>query len=213
MSLLLALLAAAALRFEVAIDPRVQPTPVTGRVLVILSRDPSEEPRFQIAEELQSQQVFGIDVNDLQPGEPVTIDATTSGYPAASLAEISAGEYAVQALLNRYETFRLQDGRALLLPPDRGEGQQWNRKPGNLLTRPARLRVDPSSATAIRLTLDQSIPPLGMPRETDLLKHVVIESRLLSQFWGRRIDLGAWVLLPPGWADQPNERFPLVSCP
>ena len=53
------------------------------------------------------------------------VDATAFGFPVMSLRDLPAGRYRVQALLNRYETFRMGDGRVLKLPPDQGEGQQW----------------------------------------------------------------------------------------
>ncbi|NIP79109.1 MAG: hypothetical protein GWM90_07855, partial [Gemmatimonadetes bacterium] len=69
------------------------------------------------------------------------IDATAFGYPFESQADVPSGTYRVQALLNRYETFTRSDGHTVKLPPDRGEGQHWNRKPGNLLSEPAMLEV------------------------------------------------------------------------
>ena len=40
------------------------------------------------------------------------------------------GEYYVQAVLHRYETFHRSDGHTVKLPMDRGEGQHWNLAPG-----------------------------------------------------------------------------------
>jgi Putative esterase len=42
------------------------------------------------------------------------------------------------------------------------------------------------------------------------VKHERIQSRLLSEFWGRPMYLGAHVLLPKGWAEHPNARYPLM---
>ena len=41
-----------------------------------------------------------------------------------------AGDYFVQALLHRYETFHRADGHVVKLPMDRGEGQHWDLAPG-----------------------------------------------------------------------------------
>ena len=44
------------------------------------------------------------------------------------------------------------------LPMDRGEGQHWNRAPGNLYSTPRKIRIDPSSDETIAIVLDQEIP-------------------------------------------------------
>ena len=85
--------------------------PLDGRLLLLLSKDGTREPRFQVsATSLSSAQVFGIDVEGLKAGDERTFDAAVLGYPLESLAELPAGEYTVQALLHKYETFRLATG-------------------------------------------------------------------------------------------------------
>ena len=183
--------------------------PVTGRLLVLVSTDPKAEPRFQIAFGPQTQQVFGIDVDGWAPGETRTLDASVFGYPKASLREIPAGEYRVQALLHRYETFHRADGHVVQLPMDRGEGQQWNRAPGNVYSTPATVRFDPATAD-VQITLDQVIPPIPDPPATHYVRHERIQSALLTKFWGRPMFLGAHVLVPEGFDSHPDARYPLV---
>ena len=108
-----------------------------GRLLLMLSRNADSEPRFQIGDGPKTQLVFGLDVEGMQPGQEVAVGGDAFGYPVENLADLPAGEYYVQALLNRYETFNLATGHTVKLPPDRGEGQQWNRKPGNFFSTPA----------------------------------------------------------------------------
>ena len=38
----------------------------------------------------------------------------------------AAGRYYVQAVLNRYTDYKLANGKVVSLPPDRGEGQQFD---------------------------------------------------------------------------------------
>jgi hypothetical protein len=175
----------------------------------MVSNDPSREPRFQISNGLDTQLIFGIDVEDWKPGETAVIDGGVFGYPLTSIGDIPPGTYQVQALVNRYETFHLGDGRVLKLPPDKGEGQKWNLKPGNLYSRPREVEIDPSKNTTIALSLDQEIPPIPEPEDTKYIKHVKIESKLLTEFWGRPTTLGAHVLLPEGFDEHPEARYPL----
>ncbi|MEE8116977.1 MAG: hypothetical protein V3T28_07720, partial [Gemmatimonadales bacterium] len=165
---------------------------------------------MQISDGPGTQLVFGIDVAGLPPGEHAVIDENAFGYPIRSLRELPPGRYTVQALLNRYQTFHRADGHTVMLPPDRGEGQRWNRKPGNFYSTPRAVNIDPSRDHVIRLALDREIPPIPLPPETKYIKHVRIRSGLLTEFWGRPMYLGAHVLLPEGFDEHPEARYPLV---
>jgi hypothetical protein len=186
--------------------------PLDGRLLLLVSTDPSAEPRFQIVgtSVVRSQQVFGIDVLGWKPGEPAAFDSSVLGYPAENLAELRAGTYRVQALLHRYETFHRADGHVVKLPMDRGEGQQWSRAPGNLYSTPREVSLDPSQDATLEIALDRTIPEIPAPKDTKYVKHVRIQSERLTRFWGRPIFLGANVLLPEGYAEHPEARYPLV---
>ena len=197
------------LRVEVTYPAARSRTPLDGRLLLLLSRDSTAEPRFQIADGPGTQLVFGVDVDGWRAGEVRRVDATAFGYPLRSLRDVPPGRYRVQALLNRYETFRLADGRVLKLPPDRGEGQQWARKPGNLYSTVRTVDVDPR-AGVLRVALDTIVPPVVEPADTKYVKHIKVRSERLSRFWGRDVTLGAHVLLPEGWDARPNARYPLV---
>lgn len=196
--------------FEVSLPATWTDKPLDGRLLLFISSNEVEEPRFQISNGPESQLVFGVDVADWQAGEPATVDATAAGYPLRSLAELPAGRYRVQALLNRYELFTLGDGRELLLPPDRGEGQQLERKPGNLYSQPLWVELGPERQDPVRLVLDREIPSIDPPEDTRYVKHIRMKSELLSEFWGRPTYLGAHVLLPEGFDEHPEARYPLA---
>jgi hypothetical protein len=199
------------LRFAVRFGSGASTEALDGRLLLMLSTDDSREPRFQISEtSLRSQQIFGMDVEGMKPGEDKFFNAGVLGYPLESLMELKPGQYIVQALLHRYETFHRADGHTVKLPMDRGEGQQWSRAPGNLYSTPLRVTIDPLSSDIIRVELDKVIPPIPDPPETKYIKHVRIKSELLSKFWGRDMYLGAHVLLPEGFDAHPNARYPLM---
>ena len=197
-------------RFTISFPEGASKEPLDGRLLLLISTDNSKEPRLQISEDLSTQQVFGVDVDGLKPGQPATIDSTALGYPVRSLSQVPAGEYWVQALLHRYETFHRKDGHTVKLPMDRGEGQQWSRAPGNLYSTPRKIKIDPAGSETIQLSLDQIIPSIEPPKDTNYVKHIRIQSKLLTEFWGRPMYLGAHVLLPEGFDAHPDARYPLV---
>lgn len=198
------------LRFAVSFPAEMSDKPLDGRLLLLISTNNEREPRFQISDSPATQQVFGLDVEGLAPGQNAIIDQQAFGYPRRSLSDIEPGEYWVQALLNIYQTYHLADGRVLKLPPDRGEGQQWNRKPGNLYSQPVKISLNPARKETIKISLNQVIPPIPDPPETRYIKHVRIQSKLLSDFWGTPVYLGAHVLLPHGFDEHPEARYPLI---
>jgi len=201
---------AQAATFSVTLAPEHAREPINGRLLLLLSVDASKEPRFQIEEGTKSQQVFGIDATGWKGGDRLTLDSKVLGYPRLSLADVPAGTYRVQALLHRYETFRRKDGHVVQLPMDRGEGQVWNKAPGNLYSTVREIKVDPADPAPIALVLDQIVAPIKPAADTEWVKHERIQSKLLTEFWGRPMYLGAHVLLPKGWAEHPKARYPLM---
>jgi hypothetical protein len=195
--------------------------PLHGRLILIFSKDASSEPRNQMEETYTSAQAFGVDADGVAPSQPLVVDAKTFGYPRRSLADLDAGDYQVQAVFNVYEQFHLASGKTVWLPPDKGEGQHWNSKPGNPYNKPAKIHFDPKSPAAIKLTLDQTLPPIeGTDRDPMViaarnpaakwLKYMRFKSDALSKFWGRDVYLGAWILLPDGFDEHPDAKYPLV---
>jgi hypothetical protein len=196
------------LKFNVSFPETASKEPLDGRLLLLISTNNEKEPRFQISEDLSTQQVFGIDVDGWKAKQIKVVDANAFGYPRRTLTEIPAGEYWVQGLLHRYETFHRGDGHTIKLPMDRGEGQQWNSAPGNLYSKPVKIRIDPGAS--IDISLDQVIPPIEPPKDTKYVKHIRIQSERLTKFWGRPMFLGAHVLLPEGFDSHPDVHYPLV---
>ena len=203
--------APAKLRFGISFPAARSATPLDGRIILVISNNDRREPRFQNnVYDADTQLAFGIDVDSLGPGQEAYVDGNTFGYPLKSIAEIPPGEYWVQAVFNKYETFHRGDGHVVKLHMDQGEGQHWNTSPGNFYNKPVKVRVDPASETTIHLSLDQEIQPIPLPNDTKYVKHVRIQSALLTKFWGRPMYLGAIVLLPDGFDQHPNARYPLM---
>jgi hypothetical protein len=200
----------ASLRFEISFPASASKEALDGRLLLLISTNDKQEPRLQISEDLTTQQVFGVNVDGWKPGQLMVVDQSAFGYPRRSLTDVPAGEYWVQALLHRYETFNRSDGHTVKLPMDRGEGQQWSRAPGNLYSAPQKIRIDAASQTPITIALDKIIPPIEPPKDSKYVKHIKIQSERLTKFWGRPMQLGAHVLLPEGFDSHPEARYPLV---
>ena len=197
-------------RFTVRTAPGLAEAPLDGRLLLLVSKDESQEPRFQIEDGPKSQQAFGIDVDGWTPGTPAAFEPGVPGYPLEYLRDLPAGTYTVQALLHKYETFHRGDGHTVKLPMDRGEGQQWNRAPGNLYSTPRKVTIDPGAAAPVEIVLDKTIPPIPEAPATKYVRHERIQSERLTKFWGRPMYLGAHILVPEGFDTHPDARYPLV---
>jgi len=198
---------ATAQSFTVSFPKERNSKPLDGRLLLLLSTDASEEPRMQIDDTPRSQMIFGVTVDGLAPGAAATVDATAFGYPIRSLKDVPPGEYTVQAVLNLYETFHRSDGSVIKLHMDQGEGQHWNITPGNLYSKPQKITIASGSAP-IALSLTEEIPPIPAPQDTKYVRHIRIQSQLLTKFWGRPMFLSAVILVPEGFDEHPNSHFP-----
>ncbi|WP_293904412.1 hypothetical protein [Phenylobacterium sp.] len=210
----LALLGAApagATTFSVSFPKAASAAPLDGRLILIVSPEPTPEPRLQVELEapLRTPYIFGQTVDAMAPGAPIALSPAAVGWPAARLEALPDGDYTVQAVLNRYETYHRADGSVVKLPPDMGEGQHWNEKPGNLYSTPMLVKVR-HGGPAVAIRLDQVIAPIARKTDTEFVRHIRIKSELLSKYWGRPVYLGAHVLVPAGFDKHPQARFPLM---
>lgn len=197
--------------FSVTYPASLNEGPINGRMLLLISNDDSREPRFQVSNSPETQLIFGVDVLDFKPGDQAVFNLEVPGYPLKSLKDIPAGEYNIQAVLYKYETYNRSDGETLLLPPmDKGEGIQWNRTPGNLISKPQKINFDPNQSSTITIELEEEIPPIPEPEDSKYIKHIKMKSEMLSEFWGRDVYLGAHILLPEGFDEHPEARYPLA---
>jgi hypothetical protein len=197
-------------RFKISFPAAAHAAPITGRVFVVISRREKPEPRFQAGSWGDTPPLFGADVVQLKPGQATWIDGKTLGYPPTSLADIPAGDYYVQALLTVYTPCHRSDGHTLWVHLDQWEGQQFDRSPGNLYSEVKQVRLDPAAGYEVELSLTKRIPPVEIPKDTEWVKHIKIQSNLLTKFWGRPIYLGATVLLPKGYDSHPNLSYPVL---
>ncbi len=193
---------------EIVIDKSLEAEVKDGRVLLIFSRDSTSEPRFGINDNVGTNQVFGMDFENYEAGKPIPFDTTSFGYPVESLAAMEEGKYYVQAFIQKHDTFTRADGHTVKLPMDQGEGRQWAQAPKNIYSKP--ILVNWKKGNDLSLTVENSIPEINQPEDTKYIKHIKFKSEMLSKFWGRDMYLGANILLPEGFGENPNQYYPLM---
>jgi hypothetical protein len=197
-------------RFEISFPAAAHAEAITGRVFVMITRDAGREPRLQVGNWADSAPFFGADVDQLKPGDAAVIDAGTLGYPLRSLKDLPSGDYYVQGLMQIYTNFHRADGRVLWMHMDQWEGQHFTRSPGNLISEVQRIHLDAVVGYSVKLSLAKVIPPIVVPADTAWVKRVKIQSKLMSDFWGRPIYFGATILLPKGYDQHPDVSYPVV---
>ena len=205
---------AATLRIEVTHDASLHDGPLTGRLFLAFAPSDDLEPRIAAYNSARQRNgrvpFFSADVEGAAPGDAMVVDAGADGYPYRRLGSLPAGDYWVQAILHVYTEYERADGHTIWAPQDQWEGQRWAFSPGNYFSEARRVRVDPASDDVIQFTLTGEIPPIEVPPDTEWVKRVRIQSDILTEWWGHPMYLGAVVLLPRGFDDNPDMRYPLL---
>jgi hypothetical protein len=170
-------------KFEISFPSSAHAGPITGRVFVMLAKQ-GAEPMRQVGNWGGQAPFFGVDVDQLAPGRAAIIDAGALGYPVMTLKDVPQGDYWAQAVMNVYTQFPRSDGHTIWAHMDQWEGQQFTRSPGNLYSEMRRVHLD--SNTTAKLELTKVIPPIEMPKDTAWVKHVKIQSQLLTSSGANR---------------------------
>jgi hypothetical protein len=198
--------AASGPRFEVTFERQMERGPITGRLIVALSKQAEPEPRL-LLDLLRSPAAFGVDIEAVRAGTAMIVDSSAVAYPLSDLRELPPGDYYVQALLIRYTRVRRSDGHELWVPLS-PTSLPAPRFPGNLYSKVQKVTLDGSQSFAVPIELTETIAPFVEEPDTQWLKTVRIKSETLSKFWGTPIYFGARVLLPRGFDDHPRSRYP-----
>jgi hypothetical protein len=179
------------LRFEITLDPSLPAQP-PGRLLVVMASSDRPEPRRLIGRTGQNAApIVGIDTPALAPGDGAVLDASAAAFPLESLGDLPADEYHIQAVLSTNRDIRLPGA------------------PGNLYSPPQRVTLDPARNDPVRLTLSQRISDEQLPPDGEYLRFIRLQSDLLTEFHGRPIFLRAGIILPRGFDQEAERRYPL----
>ena len=195
---------------RISFNSAARSEPVTGRAYLFVARSDKSEPRRQSGSFRESEPFFGVDVDGLKAGESVTFDASVPGFPVASLDKLPAGDYFVQGMIVPYTQFKRADGHTIWAHMDAGEGQRFNASPGSLLSEAQKVHIDPARKTTLSISLTKTLPEVARVKETPWVKRIHLTSRLASAFWNHPMPLGAVVLLPKGYDENPGRRYPVV---
>lgn len=195
LSLLAALFACAScsqaqLKFSVTYPNSAFRGPFSGRVVVYLGKAGQGEPRFG-PDWFNPQPMYSAKFSHVPPGQAMVIsDSNDIGFPG-KLARLPAGDYTVQAVVDRN-----LGGRAL------------GTSPGNLYSSVVSMHLDPAFGP-VSLVCAHVVP---QPTFTDTrhVKFFEVKSKLLSEFYGRDTYVKGAAILPDEWYSQPARKFPVL---
>lgn len=194
-------------RFEISFAEAVRSQPLTGRLLVALARNPSPEPRLAIG--FTGVPVFASDIEQLKPGATAAVDDRALGYPIMNMKDLPPGDYFAQAVVIVYTECKRSDGHTVWVNMSQTQ-TLLPQAPGNLYSDIQAVRIGPGVRGKVALKLSKIIPAPAEPVDTEWVKHVKIQSKRLTEFWGHPVYIGATVLLPEGYDTHPNSRYPAV---
>ncbi|MGH7719035.1 MAG: hypothetical protein ACREON_09365 [Gemmatimonadaceae bacterium] len=192
-------------RFDVSIAAAAHPGPVTGRLVLIVAKRGEPAPRLTISP--AGPAIFGVDLEQLRAGRSITVDERALGYPAR-LSALPPGDYYVQAVVNVYEQLRRADGHTIWVPWNDGTTEFFNTAAGNLYSDVQRVTF--GQGGTVRVAVTRTMPAEERPADTEWVKRVRIQSRKLTEFWGRPVYIHATVLLPKGYAQHPDVYYPSI---
>lgn len=190
-------------RFEVSFTPEASAGPVTGRLVLMIAKTAQPEPRLAFS--LRGPALVGLDIDRLEPGKPVVVDDGAPAYPM-KLSEILPGDYFVQAVINVYHEVHRADGKTIWVHMNDGTIEFFTTAAGNLCSDVQPVHI--GAGGTVKIALTRVLPAAPRPPDTEWLKYVTVQSRKLTEFWGRPIFIHATVLLPKGYADHPNTYYP-----
>lgn len=179
---------------SVTFDEGVLESPYTGRIYLVLGPKESE-PIGRMNAWFNPPPLVAWDVHNVRPGEPIVLEGFDLSHAPESVGDAwRTGEWSAQVVAR--------------LNPDSakpGEGA------GDLYSEP--MLVDMGEANEVGLigsfTLDQTIGESAF-EETDQTKHFVIQSKLLSDFHHRPVEMRASVTLPESWEADGERTYPIV---
>ena len=186
--------------FRVQLAPSAA-APLNGRLLIFLKQGSGDKEVNLDEFHPGATWVAAREIRALAPGQSVEVDADENAFPQP-FSSIPQGNYEAQVVLDVDHTYNYS-GRA---------PQDW-------ISNVVALGGWPEGKES-SLMLDHH--PSVNQRRSDLMRKAMEKARddvarkeefvspALTRFWGRDVAIKAWVILPPGYGAEGQERYPTV---
>jgi enterochelin esterase-like enzyme len=187
--------------------PATLAAPVSGRLLLFLKAGHGDSAVDTGEMNPTATWVGAREVHDLKASATIEIDpdAENIAFPS-SFAKIPTGDYEVQAVLDVDHSYNYTGRTSKDWVSPVVTLAHWtpgeSAEPVLQLSGYAPENPQRAAALAKAEAMVKSTPGMAQMEE--------IESPALTRFWGRSTKLRAWVILPPGYAEHPQDHYPTV---
>jgi enterochelin esterase-like enzyme len=183
------------LRFKITLDSSVANGKIqSGRMLVLMSDRPEKQSRLAAGFSPTGNWLAAVEVAALKPGASLVFNPDLQAFPAP-LSQAPKGKLQFMAVLD----------------PDHSYARN-RMDEGDMYSEVVQLELDPSNTEPVELVLSKTQAARPKLEESANIKLVQLESKLLSDFWGRPIFMRAGIVLPPGYETAANAKklYPAV---
>lgn len=169
------------IEFRATVDPAAQSAPASGRLVVYLidqasamrQRQPADGPFFS-----DPQPMFSVAVDRVPAGEVIVVGDAAEFFPVMP-SELEPGRYRAQAVLDQNRS-----------------NSDWRREEGNLFSEPVFFDVtERDQKLVVHLSLGRRVDAY-VSRESEGVRQIAIESRVLRAFDPERATMRAGVIEP-----------------
>lgn len=178
-------------------------SPVSGRLLIFIKQGTGDKEVDIDEMHFSSTWVAAAEVNDLAPGATVEIDADNLAYPQGFSA-LAPGNYEAQAVLDVEHAYNYRGRRPSAWMSNVVMLAGWTPGQG---AEPTLVLNEHPQVTADHAAAETQLMAAALP---GVAEKVEATSGLLTNFWGHDVTIKAWVILPPGYTEQPKQRYPTV---
>jgi len=180
----------ASLGLEISVDNLVKSTfKNEGRLLIYLSHNENREPRYSSGTGSDSY-VFGKNIPAWKKGESLVLSSDSwMSSTDWDLNSIPMGDYFLQAVWNQS-----------------GDTESRSNVPGNLYSK--KVKIELKKSQTVKIELSEIIPDRKIP-DHELADVFSYKSEILSNWWQKPMIVSASVLLPSGYAENPDKSYPV----
>jgi S-formylglutathione hydrolase FrmB len=183
--------------FRVVLGPQFT-TPVSGRMLIFIA--PGTGAKEVDANPFRPSAVYiaAKEISALNPGGSVDVDTDDIAFPEG-YSSLKPGDYQAQAVLDVNHNYNYS-----------------GRSAGDLVSDVVPLaNFAPGQTTTPSLTITSTVPERSAPQNlpqgfADAAHEEDLVSPVLTAFFGRETRIRSWVIVPPGYAEHPKDRYPTV---
>ena len=174
----------------ISIDSKIeQAIKPEGRFFIFLSNQSNVEPRT-LTWPTAGNYMFAKNMKNLDAQNKIILSGSEEWKATSdwSLAEVPQGTYYIQVLW------------------DQDKEESNIDAPGNIYSTVKKISVDQS--LEVELSLSEIIGPRSLV-DNKYVKEIILKSQKLSKWWGKEMTLRASVLLPAGYYDQLDKKYPV----